>query len=559
MLKKLSITVLGIVLTATTIQAQKTKLPDGYHLRKLSNGLEVLIIEDHSVPIATIELVVRNGAYVQDSSLEGLAHLYEHMFFKANDVYPSQEKYMERVKELGVVFNGTTSEERVNYFITLGKSNLEEGIKFMKAATVSPKFDKEEMKKENVVVAGEFQRAESNPVFFLLRDVGKKMWGDLYSHKNTIGEYDVILSATPEIMTDIKNRFYHPNNSILAIAGDVDPEATFNMVENIYGDWKKSNFDIFTKYPIPDFKPMKMIEHVLVEEPNAQIPILLYGYHGPDTRNDVEATYAADVFSFILAQQGSNFQQELVESGLALQAALNYQTAKYTGPINLFLVPNPQKIEEAMKALEEQIAKFDDPDYITDEQLETAKRMLEIDTKYGEESTSSHIHTVTFWWASASLDYYMNYIDNLKKVTKQDIADYARKYIIGKNRVVGMLINPQMKSMIPESALVQNTIDVSAVKLKFDDDKNAELSKEMMQQLDKVVYTAKVNDRRTLVVDLMAPKQKVADARAEAVKSYLVDKGVNQQRLNIKTSAMKTKKLDASMKDQQNTVTFNIS
>ncbi|RYD70786.1 MAG: insulinase family protein, partial [Sphingobacteriales bacterium] len=76
-------------------------MPSNFYLTQMKNGLEVLVIEDHSVPLATIEWVVKNGAFVQTPELEGLAHLYEHMFFKANKDYPSQEAYLERVNELG--------------------------------------------------------------------------------------------------------------------------------------------------------------------------------------------------------------------------------------------------------------------------------------------------------------------------------------------------------------------------------------------------------------------------------------------------------------------------
>ena len=92
-------------------------------MSKLENGLEILVIEDRTVPLATIEISTRNGSYTEPPEYNGLSHLYEHMFFKANRDYPSQEKFLERVKELGIVFNGTTSNERVNYFITLGNYN----------------------------------------------------------------------------------------------------------------------------------------------------------------------------------------------------------------------------------------------------------------------------------------------------------------------------------------------------------------------------------------------------------------------------------------------------
>ena len=425
-----------------------TELPSNYFMTTLKNGLEVLVIEDPSVPLATIEIVVRNGAYTESPEYDGLSHLYEHMFFKANKDIPSQEAFMNRVQELGIVFNGTTSNERVNYFVTLGKSKLTEGLTFMNSAIRYPLFLKEEMKKENPVVDGEFQRSESNPVFFLMKDMQKHLWGDLYSRKNTIGDHDIILNATPEKMKIIQEKYYYPNNSLIAIVGDVEHQSVFKSVESIFGDWKPTKVAPFDKWPIPEFEPITETQYYITENENTQIPIIMYGWHGPDTRNDVQATYAADVFSFVLGQTASKLQKDLVDTGLALQVSVSYSTCKHTGPINIFLVPNPTKVKEAVAKLEEHINQWGSDDYFTDEQLETSKNLLAISEVYGKESTSDHIHTVTYWWASANIAYYINYISNLKKVSRNDIKQYVNTYIKSKPHVKGILLSPGMKTQL---------------------------------------------------------------------------------------------------------------
>lgn len=423
-------------------------LPDNFHYTTLRNGLEVLVIEDASVPLATIEIVVRNGAYCEPPEYDGLSHLYEHMFFKANKDYPSQEAFMDRVNELGIAFNGTTSNERVNYFVTLSSGKVQEGLDFMNSAIRYPLFLEEEQKKENPVVDGEFQRAESNPVFFLLKDMDKHLWGEHYSRKNTIGDHDIIMTATKEKMVTIKDKYYHPNNSMLVVAGDVRARDIFKMAKEVFGDWEPAPFDPFNKWPIPEFEPLQADDAFITVNENATIPIVMYGYHGPDTRNDIEATYAADVFSYILQQAGSKLQRELVDEGLALQVGVSYATLKHVGPIQIFLVPNPTRVDEAIAKLEEHIAQWADPDYFTDEQLATAKSLLAIDDAYGKEKTSDFVHTVTYWWASASIDYYVNYVDNLQKVTREDIQRYVNTYIIDQPRAKGILLSPEMRDQM---------------------------------------------------------------------------------------------------------------
>ena len=434
-----------------TAQAQtepKVKLPANMFFKKLSNGLDVLVLEDNSVPLATIEIAVKNGSYTEPPQYNGLSHLYEHMFFKANKDYPTQDDFLNRVSELGINFNGTTTQELVNYYFTLPKFNLQAGLEFMNSAIRYPKFDKEEMQKENIVVDGEFQRQESNPYYALFDEMNRKLWGDLYSRKNVIGNHDIIRSATPAKMDTIKNKYYWPDNSLLTIAGDVKHEDVFKQTEAIFKDWKPAGFDPAKRWPVPEFKPLTRTEHFIVESDLSKVPFIMMNWQGPDTRNDLPATYTADVFSFIINQNSSKFSKALIDAGLALQVNIGYLTQKHTGPISVFVVPNPSKIKECNDEVKRQIALWDTDTYLTDEQIETAKRMLEISQVKSEEITSDFTHTISFWWASASIDYLTTYIQNLRKVNRTDLQQYVRKYIKNKPYAAGMLISAEQKAQL---------------------------------------------------------------------------------------------------------------
>src|ERR1700750_2651300 len=71
----------------------------------LSNGLEVIVLEDHAVPLVTVELAVKNGSYTEPPELNGLSHLYEHMFFKANRAWRDREDYLKTIDQLGITYN----------------------------------------------------------------------------------------------------------------------------------------------------------------------------------------------------------------------------------------------------------------------------------------------------------------------------------------------------------------------------------------------------------------------------------------------------------------------
>ncbi|MBA2663757.1 MAG: insulinase family protein [Bradymonadaceae bacterium] len=431
------------------------------HTQTLANGLEVIVIPNPAVPIVTVELAVKNGAFTETPELNGLSHLYEHMFFKGNAVITSQEAYLKRMRELGIVFNGTTSDERVNYFFTLPADNLQKGLVFMYDATVTPKFEAAEFEKEKQVVLGEVDRNESSPYYWLGQALNQKMWHAYPERKDALGTRKAIQEATIAQMETMKKTYYVPNNSVIVIAGDVDREEAFKQVKAVFGKWKRAE-DPFKKNPVPEHPPLKGNSYVVVEQ-NVQVPLVRFSWHGPSVTRDAKATYAADVLSYVLSQPTSRFYKTLVDSGITLGAGLSYYTQRYTGPISLAAQMQPEKFEEAVRALLLEVQKFADPDYFTDAQLENAKTILAVQDVYSREETSSLSHTVSFWWAVAGLDYYYDYIGNLRQVSREDIARYAQQYILGKPLVAGLLLSPEIGEqlgMTPETfeALVEKVL-----------------------------------------------------------------------------------------------------
>ena len=416
------------------------KVPEHVFYRKLQNGLEVMVLEDHTIPFSTIEIACKNGSFTEDDEYNGLSHLYEHMFFKSNKDYKSQDDFRKATDKLNMTYNGQTLEENVTYYFTLPKENTTKGLDFMNSAIRYPRFKKADMLEENPIVDAEFQRHESNPYYVLIDTINHLLWGNNYSRKNIIGNHQVILSATPEKMEIIKNKFYHPNNSLLIIAGDVEHDEIFPAVERIFGSWKSSDVDPEKAYPVPEMEPLKKNNHVVIESPYAQSPLLIMRWQGPDTRNDLKGTYTADVFSYILNQRMSKLTQALQESGLANSVQINYYSQKYVGPITFSVSPNPSKIRECFQVMQREIEQWDNDSYITDKQIERAKKILYITQVEEREEVERYAHLLAFWWACATTDYYTFYRENMDKVTRQDIKDYVRKYIKGRFFCAGLII-----------------------------------------------------------------------------------------------------------------------
>jgi zinc protease len=444
--KQLMLSAVGALCSLSAF-AQQPRLPEGYFWKKLPNGLEVIVIENAKVPLATIEIAVKNGAYTEGPEYSGLSHLFEHMFFKANRDYPNQEKFLKRTQELGAIWNGTTANERVNYYFTFDRDSLGAGLKFMDAAIQYPIYKEEDMKKERPVVDGEFQRAESDPGFQLYFEIQKKLWGDLITRKMPIGIHEVINTATPEKMMIIKNKYYFPNNSLLTICGDVKHEDAFKKAEKIFGGWANSGFDPHKKYPIPDFKPLTKSEFFVKEMSIAQTPNMEFSWQGPGYLTDSASTIAADVFSTIVGLNSSKLQQALVDKGLASGVYVSYATGKYPGLVDVGITPNPNKLKECYDEFMHQLSMWGNADYYTDEQLADAKAILLRASLRQKEKPSSLPSQVSYMWCSTSLEYYTDLDSNYQKVTRADIKKYLNTYIINKPMVAGLIINPEQSKL----------------------------------------------------------------------------------------------------------------
>lgn len=442
------VTSLALVLLLFPVAAlgQRAELEKILAKRLLPNGMEIVVLENHGVPLATVELNVRNGSFTQGKGYEGLAHLYEHMFFKANEELPEPDQFVARASDLGAVFNATTQEERVNYYMTLPRDSVAGAIHLMAVAMRRPLFLKEELEREREVVLGEYDRQESNPHWAFQRDLNTALYPGQYSRKNVIGDREILRTVEPDKLREIQKKYYIPNNTVLIVTGDVKPAEIFAHAEAAFGDWKPGP-DPFKTDPIPPIPPLGGNEGLITEQPVNAVTVWVT-WQGPSVRKDPQATFAADVFSDVINQSLSTFQKRLTDTGLFQSVGFNYYTLDQVGPISIQGQTTPEKLKAALAALDKEINQLADPGYITADQLEAAKAERAVSTAFGMDRSSDFAHTLGFWWAVADLEYYMGYIDNMAKQTLQDLQAYARKYIIGKPRITGVLIDPESRKAL---------------------------------------------------------------------------------------------------------------
>src|SRR5215472_5266564 len=116
--------------------------------RKLANGLEIIVYEDHSVPLVTVEFVARAGSSVEKPDQSGFSHLFEHMVFKRNRATVEGEEYMKNIGQLGITYNGETREETCNEYFTALSQHLPVVVRLLRDAVRYPTLDPEEFDRE---------------------------------------------------------------------------------------------------------------------------------------------------------------------------------------------------------------------------------------------------------------------------------------------------------------------------------------------------------------------------------------------------------------------------
>ncbi len=428
--------------------AAPARLPQAQLVNRiLPNGLEIIVLEDHSIPLVTIELAARNGSFTEPPELNGLSHLYEHMFFKTNRAVANQEEYLRKIGQLGIAYNASTREEVVNYYFTTTSPNLRTALQFMRDSIRYPLFDEREFEREREVVIGEIDRNESNPFYFLNKEMNDRLFYKYPSRKEPLGNRQTVSTATTAMMRLIQARYYVPNNSALVVTGDVSPEETFKLVQEFYSDWPRREKDPFAEFPLVEHPPLPKSEGFVITQP-VQNVIINIGWHGPSIGKDDEATYAADVFSFILTQPNSRFQRALVDSGVTAGAGIGYYTQRNVGPISIIVQTTPEKAHAAIKAIYNEVAHFNDKDYYTDDQLESAKALLEADDLYSREKLSDYSHTLSFWWSSTGLEYFRGYLGRLRATSRGDISRYVTTYIQGKPHIGLALLSSDAQDKI---------------------------------------------------------------------------------------------------------------
>jgi len=418
--------------------AQGSGLERGMRRATLENGLQVIVVANPTVPLATALIAVRNGAFTQDSAEAGLAHLYEHLLFRSFRGDPLA--FAREAAKLNGAYNGGTSEEVVTYYVMVPSQHIESAIRLLADLLRKARFSNGDLRNERPVVLDELQRGESDPQQDFQRRVERMLWGPAWHRKDVSGDSTSIRAISLERLRATYARYYVPNNAALIVTGDVTPERILQAAQRHFGEWQAGS-DPFADRPIPPIPARASSSAVLVV---ADVPdvTMVVALQGPSVGADPDATYAADVLFDVFNDPASAFQRRLVDAGPFRSIAGQYRTLDHTGPIEIRGSTTPQNAQRALMVLLAELDSLDRLDGVTDEDLEFAKKRREVAAALTLERTASVAPSVAYWWSAAGLDYYRTYHDRMAAQTADDLRLFARSYVVNHARVIGVLGAP---------------------------------------------------------------------------------------------------------------------
>jgi zinc protease len=403
---------------------------------KLKNGLRVIIAEDHAAPVISLALTYNVGSRNERQGRTGFAHLFEHMMFKGSENVGSGE-HMLLVYNNGGSLNGSTSEERTNYFEQLPANQLDLAL-FLESdrmRTLPSVITKENLDNQRSTVQEERRQGLDNQPYGKSNEKFQETMYDNFAYKHSvIGSMDDLSAATVDDVKEFFRIYYAPNNAVLSLVGDFKTAAALAKI--------KKYFESIPSQPAPaavdTTEPQQNAERRFsVDDPLARVPQLVMGYKG--IVGNTPDIYAMRVLSQALATgQSSRLYQRLVkEKELVTSISGRVDEKRGVGGYQLMamLVPG-KKFADVEAVINEEIARLQ-KEPIADWELEKAKnsaRRSSIQALQSTLGTAMMLGQYAVFYNDPNL--INTQFQKIAAVTKADVQRVANKYLKIENRTV---------------------------------------------------------------------------------------------------------------------------
>ena len=417
----------------------------------LENGLRVVLNPDSTVPTVAVAVYYDVGSRNEERGHSGFAHLFEHMMFQGSQNVAKGEHF-QLIMNRGGSMNGTTSEDRTNYFETLPSNELALGLWLEADRMRSLAITQQNFENQRQTVMEERRQSYDNrPYMQSMLRINELAFGDYfpYSH-STIGDMQDLQAAPLSAVQQFFDTYYAPNNAVIGISGDFEPQAALQLVQQYFGAIPRAKVKPFTT---PDPTPQTAERKDSMLDPLAELPAFHIAYHIPKDREPDH--YPLEILSSILGDgESSRLYQKLVKEKEILQE-IDVNTDGRRGP-DLFsfwgICAEGKSADSARAVIFDELKSIAEKG-VTPRELEKAKNRMRAEFVFGLEtnlSRASKLAEYETYFGDANL--LLGELDHYTAVTLDDVKRVAGQYFAPTNRTILDVVPARGSSQKPAAA-----------------------------------------------------------------------------------------------------------
>ena len=397
-----------------------------HYTKTLKNKMQIVVIPmDNDSGVITSDIYYRVGSRNEIMGKSGIAHMLEHMSFKATKKYKAGE-FDKIVKSHGGVNNASTGFDKTHYFIKTASKNLGMTLELFSELMHNLSLNDDEFQKERDVVAEERRwRTDNNPMGYLYFRIFNMQFTYHPYHWLPIGFMQDILSWKIEDIREFYHRYYQPANAILIVSGDIKPETVYAEAEKYFGS-------IENQHEIPEVtaveSPVDGSKRAILEKDNNKVDTLAITYAIPNFEHEDQVALSA-ISEILSAGKSSRLEKSIVyEKQLANMVTAYNMELQDPGVFLIMAMCNAgveaTTVEKEILLELERLKKGD----ITQAELDKLKINAKADFIYSLESSSSVASLFGEYLSKGNLQPLLEYEEKLDKLTVKEITRVAEKY-----------------------------------------------------------------------------------------------------------------------------------
>lgn len=405
-----------------------------YTLRKLKNGLRVVVVPMRNSETVTVTTLIQTGTNNETRQNNGVSHFLEHMFFKGTKNYPSAKIQNERLDKIGAMHNAFTSYDETGYYVKVHKKHLKTAVDFFGDALQHALLKETEINKERGVIIEEMRMVKDDPARHIWDVFAGNIFGDQPFGWEIIGTTETLTKMNRKILATYWKSQYVPSNMVLAIAGNVDIEEAFSYAEKAFAGMKDKKAK-----PQATFKKPKTGPRVEITEKATDQTHLIFGFPGVKYGDAKQSV--ADVLATILGgSMSARLWRKIREQrGLAYTVSAGNEAFKKCAAFSIYVGCPAAAVPEVVKIIVAELAAVARKG-VTGSELKLAKEKMRGKQAMQLEATNN---------AALQFAYPILYTNNVRTpdeqmkaidaVTSKDIQEFAKKACKQKNYYLSLI------------------------------------------------------------------------------------------------------------------------